>query len=159
MACLSDSDDPASLQIDVDHLDQQLVADLDHLLRDLDMTLGEFRDVDEALDAVLDAYERTERHKLRDPPRHDLTDLVGPGELAPRVFLRGFQRQRNTLAVQVDVEDLDSDLLTDLDDLARVIDVLPGQLRHVHEPVDAAEIHERAEVHDGGDDTGAHRHP
>ena len=89
-------------------------------------------------------------------PRHDLADLVGPGELAPRVFLRGLQRQGDALAVQVDVENLDGDLLADLDDLARVVDVLPGQLRHVHEPVDAAEVDERAEVDDGRDDTGAH---
>ena len=88
-------------------------------------------------------------------PRHDLADLVGPGELAPRVFLRGLQRERNPLAVQVDVEHLDGDLLTDLDDLARVVDVLPGQLRHVHEAVDAAEVHECAEADDGRHDTGA----
>ena len=88
-------------------------------------------------------------------PGHDLADLVGAGELAPRVFLRGLQRQGNALAVEVDVEHLDGDLLADLDDLARVVDVLPGQLGHVHQAVDAAEVDERAEVDDRGDDTGA----
>ena len=90
-------------------------------------------------------------------PGHDLADLVGPGELAPRVFLGGLQRQRHALAVQVDVEHLDGDLLADLDDLARVVDVLPGQLGDVHQAVDATEVDERAEVDDGGHDTGAHR--
>src|SRR5206468_1819368 len=62
------------------------------------------------------------------------------------------QRQRDPLAVHVDVEHLDRDLLADLDDLAGVVDVLPGQLGDVHEAVDAAEVDERAEVDDRGDD-------
>ncbi len=88
-------------------------------------------------------------------PGHDLTDRVGAGELLPRVFLRRLERQGDALAVHVDVEDLDRDLLADLDDLGRVVDVLPGQLGDVHQTVDAAEVHERTEVDDRGDDAGA----
>jgi hypothetical protein len=51
------------------------------------------------------------------------------------------------------VEHLDGDLLANLDDLGRVVDVLPGQLGDVHEAVDAAEVDERAEVDDRRDDT------
>ena len=80
---------------------------------------------------------------------------VGPGELLPRVFLRRLERQRDPLAVHVDVEHLDGDLLAHLDDLGRVVDVLPGQLGDVDQTVDAAEVDERAEVDDRGDDTGA----
>lgn len=36
-----------------------------------------------------------------------------------------------------------------------MVDVLPGQLGDVHETVDAAEVHERTEVDDRGDDAGA----
>ncbi len=97
-----------------------------------------------------------ERHQLGDLAGHDLADLVGAGEVAPRVFLRRLQRQRDPLAVEVDVEHLDGDLLADLDDLGRVVDVLPGQLGDVHQTVDAAEVDERAEVDDRGHDTGAH---
>ncbi len=103
----------------------------------------------------VDAHERTERDELGDLARHDLTDRVGAGEGLPRVLLGRLERQRHTLAVQVDVEDLDGDLLADLDDLRRVVDVLPGQLGDVHETVDAAEVHERTEVDDRGDDTRA----
>ena len=80
---------------------------------------------------------------------------VGAGELLPRVFLRGLQRQRDPLAVHVDVEHLDGDLLAHLDHLGRVVDVLPGQLRDVHQAVDAAEVHEGAEVHDAADHSAA----
>src|SRR5665648_436871 len=65
------------------------------------------------------------------------------------------QRQRDPLAVEVDVEHLDGDLLTNFHDLARVVDVLPGQLRDVHQTVDTAEVDERTEVDDRGDDAGA----
>ena len=112
------------------------------------MAVGQLGDVHQALDALLDADERAERHQLGDPAGDDLADLVGPRELLPRVFLRGLQRQRDALAVHVHVQDLDRDLLADLDDLARVVDVLPGKLGHVHEAVHAAEVDERAEVDD-----------
>ena len=116
------------------------------------MALGQLGDVHQALDALLDPDERTERHQLGDLARHDLADLVGAGELLPRVLLRRLQRQRDALAVHVDVEHLDGDLVADGDDLGRVVDVLPGQLGDVHEAVDAAEVDERTEVDDRGDD-------
>ena len=121
---------------------------VDDLLRQLHVALGQLGDVDQALDAVVHADERTERDQLGDLARHDLTDRVGPGEVLPRVFLRRLERQGDALAVHVDVENLDGDLLADLDDLGRVVDVLPGQLGHVDETVDAAEVDERTEVDD-----------
>ena len=86
---------------------------------------------------------------------HNLADLVGARELLPRVFLRRLQRQGHALAVHVDVEHLDGDLLADLDDLGRVVDVLPGELGDVHQTVDATEVDERTEVDDRGHDTGS----
>src|ERR671920_2066509 len=140
--------DPAPVQVDVDDLDHDLLADLDDLLGDLDVPLGQLGDVHQTLDALVDADERTEGHQLGDLAGHDLADLVGPGELTPRVLLRRLQRQRDPLTVQVDVEDLDGDLLADLDDLGRVVDVLPGQRGDVHQAVDPTQVHERAEVDD-----------
>ncbi len=119
------------------------------------MALGQLGDVDQTLDALVDAHERTERNELRDLTGDDLPDLVRTGELLPRVFLRRLERQRDALAVHVDVEDLDGDFLTDLDDLGRVVDVLPGELGDVHETVDATQVHEGTEVDDRGDDAGA----
>ena len=131
----------------------------DDLVGHLDVALGQLGDVHQALDALLDADERTERHQLGDLARHDLADRVGAGEVPPRVFLSRLERQRDPLAVHVDVEHLDGDLVADLDDLGRVVDVLPGQLGDVHQAVDAAEIDERAEVDDRGHDTLADRRP
>src|SRR5690606_31308683 len=136
----------------VDDLDEDLLTDVDDLLGQLDVALGQLGDVHETLDAVLDAHEGTERDELGDLARDDLADRVGPGEVLPRVLLRRLERQGDALAVHVDVQDLDRDLVADLDDLGRVVDVLPGQLGDVDETVDAAQVHEGTEVDDRGDD-------
>ena len=144
--------DAATLEVDVDDLDEDLVADRDDLLGELDVLAGELGDVHESLDALGDANERTERNELRDLTRSDLADRVRAGEHLPRVFLRRLERQRDALAVEVDLEDLDGDLLAHLDDLGGVLDVLPRELGDVNESVDAAEVDERAEVDDRRDD-------
>ncbi len=77
-------------------------------------------------------------------------------ELPPRVFLGRLERERHALALEIDIEDLDVDLLADLDDLARVVDVLPRELADMNEPIHAPEIHEGAEVDDRGHRPGAH---
>src|SRR5690606_14224645 len=89
--------DPATLEVDVDDLDHDVLADRDDLLGNLDVALGQLRDVHQALDAVLDADEGTERHQLGDLARHDLPDLVHAGELLPRVLESGLERQRHPL--------------------------------------------------------------
>ena len=58
----------------------------------------------EAFDSIFDANKCTERHELGDATWNDLAHCVGAGELLPRIFLRGLERQRDTLAVHVDVE-------------------------------------------------------
>ena len=77
------------------------------------MALGQLGDVDQALDAVAHPDEGAEGHELGDLARDDLTDRVGPGEVLPRVLLRRLERERDPLAVHVDVEHLDGDLLAD----------------------------------------------
>src|SRR5690606_5933177 len=103
--------DPAAVEVDVDDLDEDLGADLDDLLGDLHVALGQLGDVHQALDALLDADERAERNQLGDLAGDDLADLVRAGELLPGVFLGGLEGQGDALALHVDVEDLDGDLL------------------------------------------------
>ena len=105
----------------------------------------------EAFDPFADPNERAERHELRDFSVEDLVRRVLARELVPRILLRLLERERDALALQVHVQDFDGHFLTDLHDLARVLDVLPRQLADVDQPVDAAEVDERAEVHDRRD--------
>ena len=68
------------------------------------------------------------------------------------LVLDALGRQRQAPALGVDLEDLDADLLARLDDLARVLDVVRGELGDVHEPLDAVEdLDEGAEGDDLGD--------
>ncbi len=90
-------------------------------------------------------------NELRDLARGDLPDRMGTGEDLPRVLLGRLERERHALAIQVDLEDLDGDFLSDLDDLGGVLDVLPRQLGDVHEAVHSAQVDERTEVDDRRD--------
>src|SRR4030095_6932212 len=116
------------------------------------MPLGQLRNVHQTLDALLDANERAKWNQLGDLPGNDLTDLMRASKGLPRIFLSRLERQRNTLAVHVNVEHLDGDFLTHFDYLGGVVDVLPGELRDVHQPVDTAKIDKSAEVDDGRHD-------
>jgi len=49
--------DAAALEVDVDDLDEQLVTDVDDLLRDLHVTLRQLGDVDQPLDPLVHANE------------------------------------------------------------------------------------------------------
>ena len=60
--------------------------------------------------------------------------------------------ERDSLALGVDLEDLDLDGVVDLDDLARVRDPAPAHVRDVAQPVDPAEVNEGTEVGEVLDD-------
>ena len=106
--------------------------------------------MDQTLDPVAHLDERAKRHQLGDPAVYQFTYLVGAGELLPRILLSGLQREADALTAEVDLENLHLDLVTDSDYRTGVVDVLPRQLRHVHEAVHAAEVDESTEVDDAG---------
>ena len=144
--------DAAALEVEVDDLDPQLLARRDDLLGRLDVVRRHLRDVHETLDALADLDEGAERHELGDPAVDQLADLVGAGELLPRILLGGLQRQADALAVEVDVEHLHGDLVADGHDRAGMVDVLPRQLADVDQAVHAAEVDERTEADDARHD-------
>jgi hypothetical protein len=149
-ACLIDRLMRRRSRSEIDDLDPELLAGGHDLLGQVDVVRRHLRDVDQALDAVADLDERAERHELGDTAVDELADLVVGGELLPRILLGGLERQRDALAVEIDLEHLDLDLVADGDDRAGVVDVLPGQLRDVDEAVHAAEVDEGTEVDDAG---------
>ena len=77
------------------------------------MVLGELGDVHEPLDAVEDLDERPERDDLGDRPLELVADVVGVDDPLPRVLLGLLETERDPLAVAVDVEHLDRDLVAD----------------------------------------------
>src|SRR5450756_464031 len=141
----------AALGVDLDDLDLHDLAHGDDLVRALDVAVGQLADVYETLDALVDLDEGAEGDDLGDATLDDVADLVLSHDLLPRVFLGLLETEADALAVAVDVEHLDLDLLVDLQHLGRVVDVRPAELRDVDEAVDAVEVDEGAEVDDVAD--------
>ena len=110
------------------------------------MVRRHLRDVHQALDAVAYLHERPERHQLRDASVHQLPYPVAGREFLPGILLGGLERQADPLPVQVHLQHLHVDAVAGRHHRARVVDVLPGQLRHVDQAVHAAEVDECAEV-------------
>ena len=114
------------------------------------MLVGHLGDVHQALDALAQVDESAERDKLGHSALDDSADGVLLDQCAPRILGGLLETQGDALAVEIDVENLDLDLLADLDNLGRMVDVVPGELGDVDEAVDTAEVDEGAEVDDGG---------
>jgi hypothetical protein len=73
---------------------------------------------------------------------------VSASEDLPGVFLSRLQRERDALAVHIDLEDLDGDFLSNFHNFTGVLDVLPAELGDVNETVHSTEVDECSEVHD-----------
>ncbi|CAB4324459.1 unannotated protein [freshwater metagenome] len=147
--------DAATLKVEVDDLDPEFFAWRDDLLGKIDVVRRHFRNVHEAFDAVANLHEGTERNELGDTAVDEFANLMGGGEFLPRILLGGLERKADALAVEIDLEDLHVDLVADGNDRTGMIDMLPGQLGHVHEAVHATEVDEGTEVDNGGDHTAA----
>lgn len=71
----------------------------------------------------------------------------------PRIFAQLLQTQGNAVALAVELQDLDVDLVTNVDDFRRMLDALPGHVGDVQQAVHAAQVDERAVVGEVLDDT------
>ncbi len=116
-----------------------------------DPLVGQLRDVDQAFDAILDSGERAKVGELGHRPANELANLIGGSHPAPRLGLGSLDRESDLLFLGVDAQDVDIDLVTDPQHLTWVPDAAPGQLGEVDEPVRPTNVHEGAEVADGGD--------
>src|SRR4051794_653042 len=137
-----------ALRIDLEDAHVHRVALGDDLARVLDVVLCELADVDEPFDARQDLDERAERDDLRHLAGDDVALVIALEHLLPRVGLCLLEAERDALALAIDIENLDLDLLPDLEHLGRMVDVAPRQLADVDEAVHPVEIDERAEIDD-----------
>ena len=144
------------LLVDAKDDDLDLVADLDELAGVVD-PLGprHLGDVDEPFDPLFELDEGAVAHHVDDFAGDAGGDRVLLLDLLPRAGALLLQPERDLLAVLVDVEDHDLDLVVDLDHVAGVVDPSPRHVGDVQEAVDSAEVHERAEVGDVLDRAGA----
>ncbi len=71
----------------------------------------------------------------------------------PWVFAQLLQTQRYAVALAVELQHLDIDLVADVDDLGRMLDTLPGHIGDVQQTIHAAQVDERTVVGEVLDDT------
>ena len=142
------------LGVERDDLELERLALVDDVARVGDALVRQLADVDQALEAVTDANERTEVDELGDRPVDDVADLEVRHRGVPRVGLQAADRQADPASLVVDVDDLGLDLLADLVAGLGVVDLVPRQLALVDQAVDAAEVDEHAERRDRADRAG-----
>src|SRR5262245_60321677 len=153
------------LRVDVEHHRLDGVALLQGLRRVLQaLAPRHVRDVDQAVDAVLDLDERAELGQVADLAGDRRADRVLLGQLVPRVALDLLEAERDPPRAGIDAEHHGLDAVADVEDLRRMLDALaPRHLADVDEPLDARlELDERAVVgqaHDLAREARAHRVP
>src|SRR6266545_2981389 len=124
MQALATQADLAIRRIDAQDLDLDRVADLDDFLRGFNLVIGEFGDVQEALQTRLQLDEDAEVGELGHLARLDVARMVTAGNVAlPRIALHLLEAQRHPFTLLIDIEDDALDLLPLADHLARMTDL------------------------------------
>src|SRR5438270_6698073 len=113
-------------------------------------------DVHEPFNPRLQLHEGAVVRNRYDLSLHPRTNRILRGDILPGIRLQLLEAERNALALPVDVENLDLELLADLHHLGRMRYAAVAHVGDVQQAVDAAEIDERAEVGDVLDDPFAH---
>lgn len=146
--------DATTLFVDVQNHDFHFVADL-YDLRRVDVLVGpvHFGDVHQTFDTFFQLGEAAVVGQVGDAG-HDagafrVTRLDGN----PWVFAQLLQAQRYAVALAVELQHLDIDLVANVDDLGRMLDALPGHVGDVQQTIDAAQVNERTVVGEVLDDT------
>ena len=102
--------------------------------------------MDQALDARLELDEGAVVRERDDLALDALADRVAHRRVDPRIGLDLLEAERHALALGVELEHLDLDLVAHLEQLARVVDAAPRHVGDVQQAVDAAEVDEGAVV-------------
>src|SRR5690606_10455295 len=145
--------DATLVRIDVEHLDFDLLTGRYDLAR-VHVLLGpaHLGDVDQTLDARLQLHEGAVIGDVGNTTGEACADRVLELHAFPRIGLQLLHAEGDALRLRVEADDLHLDGLADLQRLARMVDAPPRDVGDVEQPVDAAEIDERAVIGDVLDD-------
>ena len=122
--------DLSFVRVDAQDLYLDLLADLHHLFRVFHLVVGQFRNVQQTLQAVLQADEHTEIGDLRHGTPNDLAGLVLIGNVVrPRILVHLLQAQSDPPSRLIHRQHAAAHFLTLLEHFVRVTD-LPRP-RHV----------------------------
>ncbi len=141
--------DALGARVDLENLARDFLSDFEQLGGVLDLLRpAHLADVNEPLDAGLDLDECAVIGDRHDLAADALAWRVGLRGVVPRVCHRLLEAEGDALRLSVVLEHHDFDLVTDVEDLARMIHAAPAHVRDVKEAVDATEVDECAVLGD-----------
>ena len=153
LSLLDTERDPAALLVDVENHDIDLVAYLNDLGRmDVLVRPVHFGDVHQTFHALFDLDEAAVIGEVRDATLDDRALRIAALDVDPGVFTQLLETKRHPLALTIELQHANVDLVADADDFRRVLDPAPCHVRDVQEAVDTTKIHERAVVGEVLDD-------
>src|SRR5690606_1192203 len=104
------------------------------------------RPVDQAFNALSQLGETAVVSEVGDFCFNTGTFRVALGDLNPWIFTELFQAQRHTVALAVELQNLNVDLVANIDDFAWMLDTLPRHVGNVQQTIYTAQINECAVV-------------
>ncbi len=140
---------PPFLGIGLQHHDVDFLTGR-HDLAGMDVLFGpaHLRDMNQAFDARLQFDERTVIGDVADTAGKLGADRIFQLHAFPRIRIQLFHAERDTLGFGIVADDLDLDGLADRQGFGRMVDAAPRDIGDVQQPVDTAEIDERAVIGD-----------
>src|SRR5271163_2776325 len=105
---------------------------------------AEFGDVHQAFDTLLELDKYAVVHYAYDFAFYLAAGGIFFRSADPRVRHQLFEAERNALLFLVKFQDDDVEFLIRLDHVGRMLDAAPAEVGEVQQPVDAADVHERA---------------
>src|SRR3569623_643159 len=137
------------VRIDLEHHCLEHFADRHEHRRVTDVAgPAHLADVHESFDSRHELDERAVVRDRDDLPLHARADRILLGHILPRIALELLEAERDALALPVDVENLDLELLTDVHQLGRMRAASPRHVGDVEKTIHAAQVDECAEVRD-----------
>src|SRR5438067_2816962 len=117
---------------------------MDDIFGVLDVLPGPLRAVQPAFDPVADLQEGAVFLDFRDLALHQGARREALLDVIPRIFTELAQAERDSGRVGIQLDDLDPNVLTHLQDVGHVGDPVPGQLRNMDQAVRSAQVDEGA---------------
>ena len=122
----------------------------------VDRHVSQLRDVDQALNALLDLGKGAKVDDVGDDALDQLAQFVLVLDQGPRFRLQPFQAQANTITLLVQAQDIHFHFLSHADDLFGMPDPPPAQLGDVNQAVGTAQVNKSAKGGQAADHTFAH---
>ena len=117
------------------------------------MLLCHLGNVDKALNTVAEVNKCTKGNKLGNSALDDSIDWILRNKYAPWILGSLLKTKGDTLTVKVNVENLNLNLLTNLNNLRWVVNVVPRKLGDVNQTINTAKINKRTKLNDRGNGT------